>query len=217
MVLCVFHGHQLFGIGYHFKILRSQVATGKKNVNFTPCTQRKLCGLRNILITVEAMPHSMDNFPTSVVKFRFYLFLHHRQLCLGPVHTYPEICENAIFFLRIRLASTRIQRIFRSYPEIFENALQSRNFFIQYEYVYVWTVVCANLRISLRHFLGSSLHVEHYKQTAYSKVVSSLLIALISSLISCVQINAAVIYLYNQCFRDPSRWFWRIASFCILS
>ena len=42
---------------------------------------------------------------------------------------YPEICENANFFLRIRLASTRIQRIFRPYPEIFENALQSGNFF----------------------------------------------------------------------------------------
>ena len=32
---------------------------------------------------------------------------------------------------------------------------------------------------------------------AYSKVVSSLLIALISSLISCVQINVAVINLHN--------------------
>ena len=84
---------------------------------------------------------------------------------LGPVHTYPEICENAIFFLRIRLACTRIQRIFRAYPEIFENALQSGIFFIRYEYAYVWTVVSANLRIHLRHFLGSSLHVEHYKQT----------------------------------------------------
>ena len=37
---------------------------------------------------------------------------------------------------------------------------------------------------------------------AYSNVVSSLLIALISSLISCVQINAAVINLHNQYFRD---------------
>ena len=34
--LCVCHNdHQLFGIGYHFKIFRSRVATGKK-VNFTP-------------------------------------------------------------------------------------------------------------------------------------------------------------------------------------
>ena len=34
---CVCHnGHQLFGIGFHFKIFRSQVATEKK-VNFTPC------------------------------------------------------------------------------------------------------------------------------------------------------------------------------------
>ena len=84
---------------------------------------------------------------------------------LGPVHTYPEICENAIFLLRIRLASTRIQRIFRPYPEIFENAPQSGIFFIRYEYVYVWMVVTANWRIRLRHFLGSSLHNEHYKQT----------------------------------------------------
>ena len=30
--VCVCHnGHQLFGIGYHFKMFRSQVATGKKN------------------------------------------------------------------------------------------------------------------------------------------------------------------------------------------
>ena len=36
---------------------------------------------------------------------------------------------------------------------------------------------------------------------AYSKVVTSLLVALISSLISCVQINAAVINLHNQYVR----------------
>ena len=52
---------------------------------------------------------------------------------------------------------------------------------------------------------------------AYSKVVSSLLIVLICSLISCVKINAALINPHNQCFRDPSRCFWRIASFCIFS
>ena len=69
------------------------------------------------------------------------------------------------FFLRIRLASTRIQRIFLPHPEIFEKALQSGNFFIRYEYLYVWTVVAGNLRIRFRHSLGSSLHGEHYKQT----------------------------------------------------
>ena len=37
---------------------------------------------------------------------------------------------------------------------------------------------------------------------AYSKVVASLLVALISSLISCVQINAAVINLRNQYIRN---------------
>ena len=83
----------------------------------------------------------------------------------GVVHTYPEIRENGIFFLRIWLASTRIQRIFQPYPEIFENTLQSGNFFIQYEYVYVWTVVSGNFRIRFHHSLGSSLHGEHYKQT----------------------------------------------------
>ena len=36
----------------------------------------------------------------------------------------------------------------------------------------------------------------------YIKVVASLLVALISSLISCVQINAAVINLHNQYIRD---------------
>ena len=37
---------------------------------------------------------------------------------------------------------------------------------------------------------------------AYSNVVASLLVALISSLISCVQINAAVINLHNQYIRN---------------
>ena len=37
---------------------------------------------------------------------------------------------------------------------------------------------------------------------AYSKVVASLLVALISSLIPCIQINAAVINLHNQYIRD---------------
>ena len=37
---------------------------------------------------------------------------------------------------------------------------------------------------------------------AYSKVVASLLVVLISSLISCVQINAAVINLHNQYIGD---------------
>ena len=37
---------------------------------------------------------------------------------------------------------------------------------------------------------------------AYGKVVASLLVALISSLISCFQINAAVINLHNQYIRD---------------
>lgn len=83
----------------------------------------------------------------------------------GVIHTYPEICENAIFFLRIWLASARIQYIFQPHPEIFENALQSGNFFIQYDYIYVWMVVSGNFRIRFHHSLGSSLHGEHYKQT----------------------------------------------------
>ena len=37
---------------------------------------------------------------------------------------------------------------------------------------------------------------------AYTKVAASLLVALISSLISCVQINAAVINLHNHYIRD---------------
>ena len=35
--LCVCHnGHRLFGIGYNFKIFRSQVATGKKKLILRP-------------------------------------------------------------------------------------------------------------------------------------------------------------------------------------
>ena len=85
---------------------------------------------------------------------------------LGPVHTYPKICENANFFiLRIRLACTRIRRIFRPYPEIFENALQSGIFFYP---IRIRIRVHGRIRKfanTPRHFLGSSLHVEHYEQT----------------------------------------------------
>ena len=99
--------------------------------------------------------------------------------------SYYKSCGFLMSFLDTKASSTRIrkfvktqivfyeyglrphvsQRIFRPYPEIFENALQSGNFFIRYEYVYVWTVVSGNLRIRFRHSLISSLHGEHYKQT----------------------------------------------------
>ena len=101
---------------------------------------------------------------STLVRYIYISTGHAARTGLCPVHTYPEICENANFFFT-NTASTRIQRIFQPYPEIFESALQSGNVFIRYEYVYLWTVVSANLRIRLRHFLGSSLHVEHYKQT----------------------------------------------------
>ena len=99
--------------------------------------------------------------------------------------SYDKSCGFLMSFLDTKASSTRIrkfvktqivfyeyglrphvsQRIFRPYPEIFENALQSGIFFIRYEYVYVWTVVSGNLRIRFRHSLISSLHGEHYKQT----------------------------------------------------
>ena len=129
---------------------------------------------------------------------KFASYFKRNEKALGIVHTYPEICENANFFLRIRLSATGIQHIFRLYLEIFENTLQSGNFFIRYEYVYVWAVVSGNLRIRLRHSIGSSIHGKHYKQTWRN------IIALISILIPCVQINAAVINLHNRYFRDPS-------------
>ena len=73
-------------------------------------------------------------------------------------------------------------------------------FFFRYEYA--WTAVSGNLRIRLRHYLGSSLHGEHYKQTwRTAEVVASLLVALIASLISRVQIKTAVINLHNQYIR----------------
>ena len=46
-------------------------------------TSRSPAGSWNILIPVEAVPQSKDNFPSSVVKFRFYLFFNHRQLILS--------------------------------------------------------------------------------------------------------------------------------------
>ena len=47
---------------------------------------------------------------------------------------------------------------------------------------------------------------------AYSNVVTSLLVALISNLISCVQINAAVINLHNQ-----YKWNWLLSINRLLS
>ena len=90
--------------------------------------------------------------------------------------------------VEIFLSGTNTYTCGRSYPQICE-------------YAYV---------IFLDPVFTSSIVNKH------SKVVSSLLIALISRLISSVQINAAVINLHKQCFRDPSRFFWRIASFFIL-
>ena len=48
---------------------------------------------------------------------------------------------------------------------------------------------------------------------AYSKIVSSLLIALISSLISCVQINAAVINLHKHALEIPVGAFGELLRF----
>ena len=83
----------------------------------------------------------------------------------GVVHTYPEIRENGIFFSTNMACVHTYPAYFPAVSGIFENTLQSGNFFIQYEYVYVWTVVSGNFRIRFRHSLGSSLHGEHYKQT----------------------------------------------------
>ena len=120
------------------------------------------------------------------------------------------------FFLRIRLASTRIQRIFRPYPQTFLKTLSRVEIFLSDTNTYTcgrsYPQICEYAYvIFLDPVFTSSIINKH------SKVVSSLLIALISRLISCVQINAAVINLHKQCFRDPSRFFWRIASFFILS
>ena len=72
---------------------------------------------------------------------------------IRPCPPYPEICENAIIVTNTACA--------QPYPAYFP-AL-SGNFWKRYEYV--WTVVSGNLRIRLRHSLGSSLHGEHCKQT----------------------------------------------------
>ena len=71
-------------------------------------------------------------------------------VCLGPVHTYPEIFVSANFFMRIHLASTRVRRIRSVYPEISVYALQSGNFCIavypdtcgrSYPYIFVYADV----------------------------------------------------------------------------
>ena len=47
---------------------------------------------------------------------------------LGPVHTYPDTFENASFFIRFGLASTRRRRFRSPKTKLFENALQSGSF-----------------------------------------------------------------------------------------
>ena len=120
--------------------------------------------------------------------------------------TYPEICENAIFF-----TNTACVHTYPAYfPAVFGNFWKRSAEWKFFCRIRMWMVVSGNWWIRLHHSLGSSLHPQHYKLALH------LLISLISSLISCVQINAAVINLHNQYFRDPSRCFWRFASFCIL-
>ena len=47
---------------------------------------------------------------------------------LRPVHTYADIFENGVFFLRFGVASTRKRRFRHAKTEVFENALQSGGF-----------------------------------------------------------------------------------------
>ena len=77
--------------------------------------------------------------------------------------------------VEIFLSDTNTYTCGRSYPEICE-------------YAYV--------------ILLDPVFTASIKKTWRTATLSSLLIALISSLISCVQINAAVINLHNQYFRD---------------
>lgn len=83
----------------------------------------------------------------------------------GVVHTYPEICENGIFFFTNMACVHTYPAYFPAVSGNFWKHSPEWKFFIQYEYVYVWRVVSRNFRICFRHSLGSSLHGEHYKQT----------------------------------------------------
>ena len=47
---------------------------------------------------------------------------------LGPVHTYPDLFENASFFIRFGFPSTRRRRFQSPKTKLFENALQSGSF-----------------------------------------------------------------------------------------
>ena len=107
----------------------------------------------------------------------------------------------------IKASSTRIRKSVKTqiffftnmacvhtYPAYFPAGI----FFIRYEYVYVWTVVSGNFVILLDPVFTASIINKHGVQQGCSFFVR----CLISSLISCVQINAAVINLHNQYIRD---------------
>ena len=104
---------------------------------------------------------------------------------LGPIHRYPDIFESATFSFRIRLPFIRWIR--HTNPQLFESALQSGNFLIRYESEIMLTL---NLDIFL------SGDVTRLSPVLYLSAVLSLLYLaswnLVSSLITCVQLNLAM-------------------------
>ena len=72
----------------------------------------------------------------------------------GPVHTCPDIFENASFF-RFGLASTRRRRFRSPETKLFENALQSGSFWVKTE-LFENADVTASISVVSEHAHGSS-------------------------------------------------------------
>ena len=73
------------------------------------------------------------------LTFKTKISIYQSMASLGPVHTYPDIFENASFFIRFGFPSTRRRRFQSPKTKLFESALQSGSFSKRRFPVLVWT------------------------------------------------------------------------------
>ena len=111
----------------------------------------------------------------------------------GPVHTYPDIFESATFSFRIRLSSTRIRWI-RKQIRKFLNPL-SRVEIFESDNI---SDTCGRSNLDIFWYdvvtkIGASIYLANLNIAADRRQIASVLLGLISSLLACMQLNAALL------------------------
>ena len=110
----------------------------------------------------------------------------------GPVHTYPDIFESATFSFRIRLSSTRIRRI-RKQIRKFLNPL-SRVEIFESDNI---SDTCGRSNPDIFWYddvkIGASVYLANLNTAADRRQRASVLLELISSLLTCMQQNVALL------------------------